>query len=325
MCTRGTGARWRSGPMHPPGAVARRWSGPMQVPGAVARWRSGPCHPPGIVVGPLCAHLSAVRWVHASIPPAGRAGAPSPAVRAPSGRVTGGRKGCSGLSTAPWRCPQPLGAVHSPSVLSRAAAVSLTGDCRGRPWRAGGSRLPRRPIVPGGCMGPDQPRPPRPVRAWGPTSPGHHARYVHGARTPSRCPAATAGTPRPSPRGGPGRRLGPGRRCAGRGAGAAGPNTGRAGPRPRGGGPAGPRPGPRRCLALEGVLLLDQGADAVEDLPVVHGGSLYCICWWAGAARCHRIGHANPVLGPGRPGGGTAGDRRRPGHRSRAGDAADPL
>ena len=37
-------------------------------------------------------------------------------------------------------------------------------------------------------------------------------------------------------------------------------------------------------LALEGVLLLDQGADAVEDLPVVHRGSLYCICWCPGRA-----------------------------------------
>jgi hypothetical protein len=26
------------------------------------------------------------------------------------------------------------------------------------------------------------------------------------------------------------------------------------------------------------VLLLDQGADAVEDLLVVHGAQLYCIC-----------------------------------------------
>jgi hypothetical protein len=43
-------------------------------------------------------------------------------------------------------------------------------------------------------------------------------------------------------------------------------------------------------LALEGVLLLDQGADAAEDLPVVHGASLYCICWWAAPAACRKIG-----------------------------------
>ena len=43
-------------------------------------------------------------------------------------------------------------------------------------------------------------------------------------------------------------------------------------------------------LALEAVLLLDQGADAVEDLPVVHGGPLYCICWWAGPGRLPSIG-----------------------------------
>src|SRR4029453_17817070 len=62
-------------------------------------------------------------------------------------------------------------------------------------------------------------------------------------------------------------------------------------PAPAGGGPhlvaGGPRglaggvPGGR---APEGVLLLDQGADAAEDLPVVHGVSLYCICWWAAPA-----------------------------------------
>src|SRR4029450_4053801 len=35
--------------------------------------------------------------------------------------------------------------------------------------------------------------------------------------------------------------------------------------------------------------LLDQGADAAEDLPVVHGVSLYCICWWAAPAACRKI------------------------------------
>src|SRR5919112_176079 len=59
-------------------------------------------------------------------------------------------------------------------------------------------------------------------------------------------------------------------------------------------------------LALEGVLLLDQGADAVHDLLVVHGAHSTASAGGRGPGGSLGSGHANPVLPPGRPGGGAA-------------------